>query len=123
MVLHAGASFGARVLQKYRRSSRKLVLQPPPPEYTSTVRRCHPWRIRNHHRITRFPQLSSQTSCPRLILVDSTRAGKRLPDALSKTVPMVRRRQSRYKPASARLRRYRSIVTVVIGRRGSGYGS
>ena len=27
-------------------------------------------------------------SCSRLILVDSTRAGKRLPDALSKTVPI-----------------------------------
>jgi Rit1-like protein len=87
-MLYAGASFGARVLQKHRWSSRKLVLQPPPPEYTSTVRRCHPWRVRSHHRITRSRQFSSQTSCPRLILVDSTRAGKRLPDALSKTVPI-----------------------------------
>ncbi len=87
-MLYAGASFGTRVLQKHRRSSRKLVLQPPPPEYTSTVRRCHPWWVRSHYHITRSPQFSSQTSCPRLILVDSTRAGKRLPDALSKTVPI-----------------------------------
>ena len=33
-------------------------------------------------------KLKFSTSCSRLILVDSTRAGKRLPDALSKTVPI-----------------------------------
>ena len=34
-----------------------------------------------------FPQCHSK-DCPRIILVDSTRRGKRFPDALSKTVPL-----------------------------------
>jgi hypothetical protein len=87
-MLYAGASFGPRVLQKHRWSSRKLVLQPPSPEYPSTIRCCLPRRVRRH----RPPYLSLIKKVyllfPRLILVDSTRAGKRLPDALSKTVPI-----------------------------------
>ncbi len=86
MMLNPGASYGARVLQEHRWSSRELVLQPPPPEYTSTIHCCLPRRVRHHrpsHNLT-----IKKNSWPRLILVDSTRGGKRLPDALSKTVPI-----------------------------------
>ena len=90
MMLYAGASDGARVLQEHRRPSRKLVLQPPPPEHTSAIHRCHPRRVRliitpSSHDLSCSP-LEKINHCPRLIVVDSTRAGKRLPDALSKTV-------------------------------------
>lgn len=86
MMLYAGASHGACVLQEHGRTSRKLGLQPPAPKHTSTIRRCHPRRVRrHHHHDINFPL---KIDCSRLILVDSTRAGKRLPDALSKTVPI-----------------------------------
>jgi hypothetical protein len=89
MDIYAGASFGTRVLQEHRWSSWKLVLQPSPPKYPSTIRCCLPRRVRRHDLLT-FPLNRKKVwfSCSRLILVDSTRAGKRLPDALSKTVPI-----------------------------------
>ena len=85
-MLYAGTCHGACVLQEHRWSSRKLGFQSSPPKHTSTIRHCHPRRVRRHHHnnIT-FPL---NIGYSRLILVDSTRAGKRLPDALSKTVPI-----------------------------------
>ena len=86
MMLYAGTCHGACVLQEHRWSSRKLGFQSSPPKHTSTTHRCHPRRVRCHHHnnITFPPKIYYS----RLILVDSTRAGKRLPDALSKTVPI-----------------------------------
>jgi len=92
-MLHAGASHCTRVLQKYRWPSWQLGFQPPPPEHTHITHRRCPWRVCPHPRSPRLLLMTIQhpllSRClPRLILVDSTRAGKRLPDALSKTVPI-----------------------------------
>ena len=86
MMLYAGTTHGACVLQEHRWSSRKLGFQSSPPKHTSTICHCHPWRVRRHHHNNLTFPLKIYYS--RLILVDSTRAGKRLPDALSKTVPI-----------------------------------
>ena len=86
MMLYAGTSHGACVLQEHRWSSRKLGFQSSPPKHTFTTHRCHSRRVRRHHHYNITFPLKIDYS--RLILVDSTRAGKRLPDALSKTVPI-----------------------------------
>ena len=59
--------------------------QPSPSKHTYTIRRCHSRRVRRHHHNLIF-SLKMQKCCFRLILVNSTRAGKRLPDVLSQTL-------------------------------------
>jgi hypothetical protein len=97
-MLYPDASHRTRVLQKYRWPPRQLGFQPPSPEHTPTTHRRSPRRVcRPHPYAARyrpskkhfpFPPFRPFRCLPRLILVDSTRAGKRLPDALSKTVPI-----------------------------------
>ncbi|THH18669.1 hypothetical protein EW146_g2336 [Bondarzewia mesenterica] len=96
-VVHGSQTFERRagVFQVHRWTLRELELQPAEAEFASRARRDGAQRVSPSPSSTSHKS-QSQSAEPitdrcfvrRLVLVDSTRAGKRMPDALSKSVPI-----------------------------------